>query len=240
MKNIKDFRLAVMLLATALIHIHLMAQSTNDWNKSRAEKWFQTKEWLMDQKASEPRIQYDQFGNVLQSAQPDSTANKTAYIDLKKLKPHESINKKEFALQYHAHKLWWDKAFAYLKFTELSQLKPGKYLIDGENVFALVTEGPAKLIDTTKWESHRHYQDIHYVVKGKEKIGVAAISSLVLTDAYNPARDILFYKGEGKYYRADTGNFFIFFPKDGHRPGLKVQGDEVVKKIVVKVKRDNP
>src|SRR5687767_9107304 len=67
------------------------------------------------------------------------------------LTPHKSVNKAEFAKQYQLRKAWWDKAFAYLKETDLASLKPGKYPIDGENVFATVTEGPTKEMDQTKW-----------------------------------------------------------------------------------------
>ena len=158
-------------------------------------------------------------------------------IRLQQLKPHKSINKEEFAKQYHTNKLWWVKAFAFLEENDLDRLKPGKYAIDGENVFATITEGPPKRFDTSKWESHHNYQDIHYVIKGKEKIGVAPVSLATVTNEYDKARDLVFYTAEGRYYTADPDIFFIFFPQDAHRPNLEMEDYDMVKKIVIKIRR---
>lgn len=165
---------------------------------------------------------------------------KREWLNGANIKPHKSINKLEFAAQYNNHKERWDKAFAYIKNTDLSKLNPGIYTIDGENVFAIVAEANKKNFEATKWESHRKYQDIQMVISGKEKMGVAEISALTVTEPYDETKDILFYsaEGEGKYYLAEPGTFFIFFPQDGHRPDIKVRGYTMDKKIVIKVKRD--
>lgn len=163
--------------------------------------------------------------------------NSHEWLNGLQLEPHKSVNKDEFAKQYQLKKVWWDKAFAYLKETDLTNLKPGKYLIDGENVFATVTEGPTKDIDKTKWESHRNYQDIHYVIKGKEKIGIAPVSSATVIQAYDSTKDIAFYTAKGKYYTSSLSKFFIVFPEDAHRPGIKTDGYEDIKKIVIKVRK---
>ena len=155
-----------------------------------------------------------------------------------KFKPHKSINKLEFSKQYHDHRERWDKAFSYLKNTDLENLKPGKYEIDGENVFAMVAEGNKKDFEATKWESHRKYQDIQMVITGKEKIGTANISALEITEPYDETRDVMFYSGDGENHLAQPGTFFIFFPQDGHRPDIKVKGYPTDKKIVIKVKTD--
>jgi biofilm protein TabA len=154
------------------------------------------------------------------------------------LKPHKTINQQEFKKQYEANPLLWNKAFSYLKETNLAALKPGKHLIEGETVFALVTEGPAKSADTAKWEGHQQYIDIHYVISGKENIGLAPITSATVITPYDGARDIGFYKADGKFYEADTETFFLVFPEEAHLPGIKVNGyHNPVKKIVIKVKK---
>jgi biofilm protein TabA len=152
------------------------------------------------------------------------------------LKPHSSTDQEEFARQYHANQPGWDKAFAFMKETDLNSLAPGRIPIDGENVYVIVTEAPGKDPDKARWESHRNYNDIHYVVKGKEKIGLAAAASATITAAYDPAKDIMFYTAEGKFHLAEPGTFFIIAPRDAHCPGIKVDGDEVVKKVVIKVR----
>lgn len=155
-------------------------------------------------------------------------------------KPHESVNVAQFAAQFHKHPKWWNAAFDYLRETDLGNLAPGNYPIDGENVFAIVAENPKKDFDQTKWESHRRYQDIQMVISGAEKMGIAPISTLEPIENYDDESDLIFYKadGAGKIYTANPGTFFIFFPHDGHRPDIKIVGIERDKKIVIKVRVD--
>lgn len=151
-----------------------------------------------------------------------------------KLSP--SVNDVEFAKQYHTNKAMWDKAIAFLNDKKLDTLKPGKYLIDGDNVYAMITEGPTKDFDKSAWESHRNYIDLHYVIKGKEKIGAAPVASATVIVPYDAAKDIANYTAEGKFYDAVPGEFFLFFPIDAHRPGIKADGIDSDKKLVIKIK----
>jgi biofilm protein TabA len=177
-----------------------------------------------------------QSGNKWTKKQADQWYNNQKWLNGLSSKPHPATDREEFARQYQANPVGWDKAFAYLKETDLSSLKPGKYPIDGEQVYVTVTEGPAKELDKTKWEAHRLYSDIHYVVKGKEKIGVAPVAAAQLTEAYDPAKDIMFYTAKGNFYLAEPGTFLIISPKYAHRPSIKVNGDGSVKKVVVKIR----
>lgn len=235
MVNCTSFLMLFMLVST----FNLNAQIVSEWNKKNASIWFEKREWIPVSKPNEPVVKYDGFGRTIETASPDINVLPEFHVQLKKLKPHASIDKVEFAKQYHAHKLWWDEAFSFLQETNLVNIKPGKYLINGDNVYATVTEGPSKLDDTTKWESHVNYHDIHYVIDGTEKIGVAPVSSASVINNYDATRDIIFYTTKGKYYTADPGNYFIFFPQDAHRPNLRIEGHEMVKKIVVKIRREN-
>jgi YhcH/YjgK/YiaL family protein len=153
-----------------------------------------------------------------------------------KLKPHKSINKLEFARQYHVNKGYWDKAFTFLKEHDLQTLANGRYPIDGENVFAIVTQNPTKDYDSTQWESHHNYIDLHYVISGEEKIGVYPIAKLIATKPYDASKDVINYSGEGRIFRTLPGVFFLFFPSDGHRPGITPGGNEADKKLVIKIR----
>jgi len=156
-----------------------------------------------------------------------------------KLKAHKSVNSIEFAEQYSKNKSAWDKAFDFLKNTDLDTLKPGKYILDGENVFVSVTEGPTKTFETSKWEAHHKYIDIQYVIKGKERMGIAPISTTLPLTEFDDKKDVGFYNSLTKiqdYYVAKPGTFFIFFPSDAHRPSIQVKGFNSDKKLVVKIK----
>jgi biofilm protein TabA len=162
--------------------------------------------------------------------------NQKEWLSGLNLKAHKSTNKLEFAKQYHANKSYWDEAFAYLKAHDLNALAPGKYPIDGDNVFATVTYSKTKPFDSTQWESHRKYIDLQYVINGEEKIGVAPVAKAAVTRAYDAGRDAANYSVKGKLYKAKPGTFFLFFPSDAHRPNITTGGDKPDKKIVIKIK----
>ncbi|QHV96846.1 YhcH/YjgK/YiaL family protein [Spirosoma endbachense] len=154
-----------------------------------------------------------------------------------KATPYQVVNKLEFAKQYHANKAAWDKAFAFLRDTDFTRLRAGKYPIDDENVYATISEGPPREISPLKWEAHHTYNDIHFVVKGKEKIGVMPVANATVNQEYSATKDIGFYTiDNGNFYVAEPGNFFIVTTKEAHNPSNKIDGYDGVKKVVVKVK----
>jgi biofilm protein TabA len=146
---------------------------------------------------------------------------------------HSSVNADSFYRAYHVNKKLWDAAFAFLKNQNLDEILPGKYPIVGEEVFASVTEAPSKNKEEVKWESHKNYIDLQYIIKGKEMIGIADTSRATITIPYTV--DVINYDAEGTYYITEPGKFFLFFPNDAHRPVIKVEGYDVVKKIVIKI-----
>ncbi len=155
------------------------------------------------------------------------------------LTPSKSINTEEFFKQYKKNNTWWDEAFTFLKNQNLADIKPGVYVIDSGNVIATVSESETKEIDSVKWEAHRDFNDLQYIIKGKAKMGVApsADHSATLIVPYSNTKDVENFTNDvGAYYDADPGTFFIFSPQEMHRPAIKVQGYDVVKKIVIKVR----
>ena len=152
-----------------------------------------------------------------------------------RLKPHKSIDVQEFARQYQLNKKYWDEAFAFMKNNDLQKLPKGKSPIDGDHVFATITEDATKDFDKTNWESHRKYIDLQYVIEGEEKIGVSPVSKATVTKPYNEKRDAANYSVKGKIYSAVPGTFFLFFPLDAHRPNITPGGNKVVKKLVIKI-----
>ena len=153
-----------------------------------------------------------------------------------KIKPDPSINSLEFMRQYESDKVLWDKAFAFLSDDILATLVPGKYTIDGDNVYATISLGPPKKIEDVKWESHRKYIDLQYVIMGKIKIGLAPVATATVTEPYGESRDAANYTTEGKYLTATPKGFFLFFPQDAHRPDIKIDGYDTLKKLVIKIR----
>ena len=151
--------------------------------------------------------------------------------------PDESLNKKEFAIQYFKNKDRWDKAFTFLNSTNLDTLKPGSYELIGKDLYVAVSEYTSKNEEDTRYEAHRLYADIQYVARGQEKIGIIPLAGTQTMTPYVEDNDITFLTAEGGTNRMATPDrFFVFFPGDAHRPGIKVDTNEPVKKIVVKVR----
>ena len=159
------------------------------------------------------------------------------WTPVKNIRPHTSINKKEFDRQYKAHPDRWQKAIDYLGNTGFDTLQPGRYELDGDNVYVLVTQGPLRSKDSAFFEAHKRYADIHYVAVGEELIGAAPFTGARQVKPYDALKDIAFYREKGKFYLATPAVFFIFFAGlDAHMPGLQVNGHDTNKKIVIKIK----
>lgn len=156
------------------------------------------------------------------------------------VKPDASINKKEFAHYYFKNRERWDKAFAFLRSNDLKSMEPKRYDIDGDNLYATISEAMTKNEEDAKFEAHRKYIDIQYVISGSEQMSITPMSDKnEEVAAYDPAKDIEFMTVKGtSSYVATPDKFFIFFPSDIHRPGVKVGENKQVRKIVIKVKVD--
>jgi biofilm protein TabA len=152
--------------------------------------------------------------------------------------PDVSINKRELAISYFKNKERWAKAFKFLRGNDLTKLELKRHDIDGDNLFATVSEYQSKNEESAKFEAHRKYIDIQYVISGKEIMNIAPVKTVrEVLNPYDATKDIEFVTVSNVVnYKANPSNFFIFFPSDVHRPGLKDGANSPVRKIVIKVK----
>jgi YhcH/YjgK/YiaL family protein len=158
------------------------------------------------------------------------------WLDGVQLIPSESVNQQEFEKLYKADQEWWALTFEFLRSHDLDTLEPGRYVIDTGNVTASISVAAANEIDQVKWEAHRNFSDLQYIISGKATMGVAPIAEATIVEEYNPQSDIAFYDVEGQYYTAEPGTFFIFTPQDVHRPAIKVEGSDTIKRMVIKIR----
>jgi len=127
----------------------------------------------------------------------------------------------------------------YIANTDFSKMEPGKYELDGENLFILVQEYDTIPLEEGKWECHQKYIDIQYIAEGIEQIGVNNIGKMQFTTEYNNEKDIAFLSGNGDYVTFSKGSYGIFFPEDAHQAKIAPQNViGKVKKVVVKIKFD--
>jgi YhcH/YjgK/YiaL family protein len=174
------------------------------------------------------------------SKQIDKWYEKGEWLNGWTVSPDASINRKEFAVSYFKNKERWDKAFSFLKNSDLSKLELKRYDIDGDNLYAPVSEYLTKNEEDARYEAHQKYIDIQYVISGVEQMGVAPIAQKkdVLVP-YDVTKDVEFMTvTQATDYKATPDRFFVFFPSDIHRPGVKVGENSQVRKVVLKVKVD--
>jgi len=128
------------------------------------------------------------------------------------------------------------KAFDFLRETDLSSLPDGRNEIDGEDLFAMVVDGPTRRMADATWEAHRNYHDIQFVAEGMEQMGFANVDDLSESTPYNAEQDAALYAGEGTMVPVPAGTFIVFAPQDAHLPSIAITEPARVRKIVVKVR----
>ncbi len=165
---------------------------------------------------------------------------KGEWLDGWTVKPDETINRRELAVSYFKHQDRWHKAFLFLKDHDFTKMELKRYDIDGDNLYAPVSEYYSKREEDAKYEAHQKYIDIQYVASGKELIGIGKMNDLKETlQNYDAAKDVMFMSVNNiKNYTADPGRFFVFFPDDLHRPGMRDGDSTLVRKVVIKIRID--
>ena len=130
----------------------------------------------------------------------------------------------------------FEKGFEYLQRTDILELKNGRYEIDGTDVFVNIQDYQTKSLEDGRFEAHKKYADIQYIVKGSEKMGYGLMKDFKPVTFYDETNDIMFLEGSGEFIHANSGDFIIFMPQEAHMPCISVQESSYVKKAVVKVK----
>lgn len=141
------------------------------------------------------------------------------------------------AKQYYCLGEKVQKGFEFLLNNDLKALNDGRYEIKGEEIYANVQSLKTKPIEQKKWEVHRKYIDIQYVIKGSEKMGYGILDDFnEVVEEYDENRDVEFLNGEKfNFIDVNKGNFVVFYPQDVHAPMLSVDEDIEIKKVIVKI-----
>ncbi len=135
-----------------------------------------------------------------------------------------------------------ERALSYLRETDFSKLKDGRYEIDGDRIYATVSRYQSKPESECRPESHRKYADVQFMAEGQEFIGWCAFTpALKESTPYDEEKDIVFYEKlepESDFVLSE-GCFAVLTPKDIHCPCVAI-GEEPspVLKVVVKIAVD--
>lgn len=127
------------------------------------------------------------------------------------------------------------QAVEFIKSHNLQSMEVGKTELKGQDLVVNIAQTTPKTKEQAKLETHNAFIDIQIPLSGTEVMGYTAGKDCIPADApYNAEKDITFFEGLAESYIAvKPGMFAIFFPQDGHAPGISPDG---VKKVIVKVK----
>jgi YhcH/YjgK/YiaL family protein len=142
-----------------------------------------------------------------------------------------------YAAQYLAVHPLFQKGADYLRNFDPGTPK-GRYELEGDRLFALVQHYRTRLPAEKQFESHKLYADVQYVAKGTECIWYAPRSLLQPKTEYEAAKDVQFYSDPNRGQqgvRLKAGEFAVFFPQDGHKPGCIDETEDEVIKVVLKL-----
>ena len=131
----------------------------------------------------------------------------------------------------HPH---FEKAFTYLRSENFETVAPGKYELEGDALFALVSEGNGIAKAEAKLEIHRKYIDIQFIVAGTDHMGWKPLTHCEhVHSEYHEEKDFaLFSDSAETWFDVLPGYFTVFFPTDAHAPMTTL---EKVKKVVIKI-----
>ena len=117
-------------------------------------------------------------------------------------------------------------------------LPDGKYELDGDRIFALLSSYETHPAAQCRFEAHRKYIDAQILLEGEERLE-ASFSDIPKTlEDYSSTRDVVFFEppGEPASLAMRPGYFAVFFPHDIHCPRIRLHGASKVRKVVVKIR----
>ena len=131
------------------------------------------------------------------------------------------------------------EALSYLENHDISKMEPGKHPIKGDKMFAVVVDVALADAEAVKPEAHRTYIDLQYWQDCSTKFGIAGLTDRSVLLEEHPENDVWYYQKpeDESFVTAQPHSFAVFFPTDIHRPDVRVDGPETIRKCVVKIDR---
>ena len=125
----------------------------------------------------------------------------------------------------------------FLENNNLKNFENGKYQILNDEVYINIQDYNTKPENQGKWEAHRKYIDIQFMIEGSELIGVGEIQDFKTIESYDEKKDVEFLSSNltQQFIKMTEGDFIILYPYDVHMPQISVDSSSYVKKAVVKV-----
>lgn len=116
------------------------------------------------------------------------------------------------------------------------QFPAGRHEYEGG--FLFVQRGKTKAYERDKYEVHRKYIDVQYLIEGCEEVIYSPLRRLKSVVLYNEADDIEFLEDKEEkpaFLTVREGMCYIAFPEDGHMPCRYKELPNNYLKIVMKL-----
>lgn len=128
-----------------------------------------------------------------------------------------------------------DTAIEFIEGGGLDALPEGRTDIDGEAVYVLVSQNRPAPGEGRPFETHSRYMDLHIDLEGAELCEVA-LGDLQEEAPYNEGSDAALWQGDTSAALVlGEGRFAVFMVEEAHKPLIKAQGFDTVKKAVFKI-----
>jgi biofilm protein TabA len=107
----------------------------------------------------------------------------------------------------------------------------------GNKLFATILRLESVKREAARWETHREYVDLQYIICGGEVIDWTPAAKLAAFGTYDGEKDVQFYTTAPADVALPMveGLFVLFFPADAHRPMISNGSDRFIHKAVVKI-----
>ncbi len=138
----------------------------------------------------------------------------------------------------------FETAVRWLHETDPETLEPGRTNIDGEKVYAIMSENRLEPKEPV-FEVHRRYADIQIILRGREGFRYGREGKEL---SGKPENDVWFCEADRQVpFELEEGGFTVFLPGEAHAPGLYPEKDKKPlspaapvpdRKLVVKVLMD--
>lgn len=127
-----------------------------------------------------------------------------------------------------------DAAIRHLLSADLSQMHKGRNDIDGERAFVNRFDYQTVPQEQAIWEGHVRYADMHVLLSGYEKIGVANAEALKMV-IQKPDEDFIGYEGGAEVWFPMTAeDILIVYPEDVHKVKVMNGDSTLVEKACYK------
>lgn len=119
---------------------------------------------------------------------------------------------------------------------DASKYSDGRYRLE-DGVYLNIDTYMTGSREDRRFEAHRKFIDVQYMILGEELIEVVAPALLEPESDYNCDRDIIFFRNntKGIAYHLNVDSFLLLTPEDAHMPCISIKDQMEVRKAVFKI-----